>query len=129
MANIKGLKFMNNRPGPTCIFLTIILLVAAVGFGAAGEKSGPAQKITATYIKSDIGDYNHAIFLNKSGEELSFWCSAPMIDFLERHKGKEMTVTYSIKEVFIPEANRKMPIEILEKVQFGGLEFIEQISR
>jgi hypothetical protein len=123
MGVISGEEFMKNRRRLIGIFSLMIFSVALISSAEAGEKSGPAKEITATYVKSEIGDYNHAIFLNKSGEELSFWCSAKMIDFLERHKGKEMAVTYSIKEVFIPEANKKMPIEILEKVRVGGFEF------
>jgi len=120
---------MKNRRRLIGIFSLMIFSVALISSAEAGEKAGAAKRITATYIKSEIGDYNHAVFLNKSGEELSFWCSPKMIDFLERHKGKEMAVTYSIKEVFIPEANRKMPIEILEKVRVGGIEFKDQMSR
>jgi hypothetical protein len=96
-----------------------------MGFSDAREKAGAARKTTATYLKSEIGDYNHAVFLDNSGQEISFWCSAKMIDFLDRHKGKKVEITYTVKEVFIPEANRKMPIEVIDKVKVGGNEFKE----
>jgi hypothetical protein len=107
------------------IFCVIIILVAWMGFSDAREKTGAAKKITATYIKSEIGDYNHAIFQDSAGQEISFWCSAKMIDFLDRHQGKPMEITYTMKEVFIPEANKKMPIEVINKVTVGGREFRE----
>lgn len=114
---------MKNRQRLNSIVFTIIFLVAWMGFCDGREKAGATKKITATYINSEIGDYNHAIFLDNSSQEISFWCSAKMIEFLERHKGKNMDITYTIKEVFIPEAKQKMPIEVIDKVKVGGVEF------
>jgi hypothetical protein len=116
---------VNNQQRFNGIFFLIIILVAWMGFCDAREKAGAFQNITATYIKFEVGDYNHAIFLDISGKELSFWCSPKMIDFLERHKGKKIDITYTIKEVFIPEAKNKLPIEIIDKVKVGRIEFKE----
>jgi len=119
---------VNNQQRFNGIFFVIIFLVAWMGFCEAREKAGATQKITATYIKSEVGDYHHAIFLDNSGKELSFWCSPKMIDFLERHKGKKIDITYTIKEVFIPEAKNKLPIELIDNVKVGGIEFKDIIN-
>ncbi len=101
----------------------MFFFIALIGFGYAKGKAIAAKEITATYIKSEIGDYNHAIFLDASGKEISFWCSSEMIDFLEQHRGKKMDITYDIKNVFIPEAKKKLRIEVITKVKFDKTEF------
>ncbi len=101
----------------------MFFFIALIGLGYAKGKAIAAKEITATYIKSEIGDYNHGIFLDASGKEISFWCSSQMIDFLEQHRGKKMDITYDIKNVFIPEAKKKLRIEVITKVKFEKVEF------
>ena len=119
---------MKNRHKVNCIFLLIIFFIALINWCDASEKVISTKKITATYLKSEIGDYNHAIFLSKSGKEIDFWCSAKMIDFLDLHKGKEMNITYKVKDVFIPEAKNMMRIEVIDNVKVGEIEFKDPIN-
>jgi hypothetical protein len=114
---------MKNRHRIICILLLIVFFIALIGLVHAKEKATITKEIMGTYLRSEIGDYNHAIFLDEFGQEISFWCSAQMVNFLEKHKGIKMNITYEVKEIYIPEARKKLKIEVIDKVKFEKIEF------
>jgi hypothetical protein len=54
---------------------------------------------------------------------VDFWCSAEMVEFLEKYKGRQIGITYQITDTYIPEARGVQRIEVIKDAQAGNQSF------
>lgn len=59
----------------------------------AKDKVIATKNINAIFLRSEVGDYNHAVFLINN-KEIVFWCSSELVELLDNYKGKEIKIIY-----------------------------------
>jgi hypothetical protein len=111
-----------------CLGAGVVLCICLAGMTAADatqDKIIATKSVTAVYDRAEIGDYHHAVFKTGSGQEIDFWCTAAMVKFLDRFKGKAVEITYQIVETRIPEAGGVQRIEVIKEARVGAQKFSE----
>jgi len=101
------------------------MLAGLTAAQAAQEKVLATKSISAVYDRAEIGDYHHAVFKTAGSKEIDFWCTADMVKFLDRFKGKPVEITYQIVETHIPEAGGMQRIEVIKEARVGNQKFSE----
>jgi len=87
----------------------------------SGDNVISTKTIEGKYLRTEVGDYHHAIFLINNSRELSLWCSEKLSRLLEKHRGKQMKILYQIVERYIPETSGKDRMEVVKEVKMDGV--------
>ena len=87
-----------------------------------------AQKtITARFKHFEVGDYQHAVFI-ENGREVNLWLGRYGLDyFLTEYSNQELVITYQIVWTHIPEAG-KIKIERMIDAKAGNRTFQQWLS-
>lgn len=94
--------------------MTVCLLLAAVPPAAA--ETPAMTTVQGRYLRSETGDYNHAIF-EVQGQEFALFCDYQITDALDAMKPSAvLTITYSTSMEFLPEAGQEVEISAVESV-------------
>lgn len=79
-----------------------------------------ATKTTEGYFVGwEVGDYNHAVFKDRNGEEISFFADPSIEETLANLKGKLLGITFEVRKTYIHEAGGPIEIEVLKSVKYG----------
>lgn len=103
------------RPATLVAILALILCLPALAAAETPER----HTVHGTYLRSELGDYYHLVFL-VDGQELSVFCHPYLADAMDAIRPEtELTVTYSVVDTYIPEADDVIPIEVLESIMIS----------
>jgi hypothetical protein len=109
------------------IFSLIFLFASPAGFA---QKKSKAEKVIAIKtvqgrtIGFQMGDYEHVNIRAKDGLHKSFFIfKAGLSYFLALHKNDQLTYTYEVADVQIPENGGRTRLERLVKAKAGELDF------
>lgn len=80
-----------------------------------------SRQTEARFLRYETGDYEHALFLDRDGQEISFWIAAEplagsIMDSINQNTDKWLKLTYEIVNQYIPEADMEMELELLTLV-------------
>ena len=95
--------------------LPAICLLLATTLPALAET--PAmQTVEGRYLRSETGDYNHAVF-EVQGQEFPLFCDYQITEALDALKPSTvLTITYSTSMEFLPEAGQEVEVNMVQSV-------------
>lgn len=74
------------------------------------------------FLRYETGDYQHAVFEDRQGDEISFWLTADseangVSDAIDKNTDKWLSLSYQLITQHIPEAGGDMELEVLIEVK------------
>ena len=106
--------------------MRILLLLAVLTISAAPAHGKTLKTFEGSFEKIQQGDYTHLYLIHRNGKKMSFVCTdlpkslIKGIDCFEiesKHRKDVLKVTYYEETNFIPEANKKITWNYVDKIE------------